>query len=695
MHEPSGSAPGPVDQVSPHPSLVYRPDIDGLRAIAVLSVVGFHAFPLGVRGGFIGVDIFFVISGFLISTIIFHGLETGRFSFLEFYGRRIKRIFPALALILLASYAFGWFALFPHEYAQLGKYIAAGAGFLSNIVLGNESTYFDNFAETKPLLHLWSLGIEEQFYIVWPPLMWLAWRLRIRVLSLTIALAAASFVLNIFGIFIDDVSTFYSPQTRFWELLAGSLLAWHRLHGVDEISALKRKVVGRLGKLSGTRAGEDPSATMRHVQSWSGACLIVFALIFLTKAHPFPGWWALLPTIGAALIIAGGSRSGFNRKVLSHPVMVWFGLISYPLYLWHWPLLSFARIMAGEVPTAGIRIAAVALSMVLAWLTYNLLEKPIRRGGRTGLKVMVLVVVMGAIGGIGYVCYRSHGFTDRASIKNAETVLGELSWGQEEYSDATCRKYFPKFEYCRLAVDAQPTVALIGDSHANHFFLGLAEQYRKKNQNLVMLGGAGCPPLIDILSRYRGKVDRCQNKTSDAIREIANLSSVRTVILAGNWHLYINGWRFAEHYRTLPPWEIRIIGEPTEEDNVKVFNGQLKKTIEFLELHSKNVIVVRQIPELNFEVLRCVAVRPIEITKIEIPCETDSREVKAYLEEYSKYLDRVLADEPGVTDWDPYPYFCDDRKCIAIKDGKPLYRDPAHLSKLGSEYFARRMVTPP
>jgi peptidoglycan/LPS O-acetylase OafA/YrhL len=658
-------------------------------------VVGFHAFPLGVRGGFIGVDIFFVISGFLISTIIFDGLQTGRFSFLEFYGRRIKRIFPALALVLLVSYAFGWFALFPQEYAQLGKYIAAGAGFVSNIVLGNESTYFDNFAETKPLLHLWSLGIEEQFYIVWPPLMWLAWRLRIKILSLTITLAAASFVLNIFGIFIDDVSIFYSPQTRFWELLVGSLLAWHRLHGGDGISALERKVVGSLEKLSGARAGQGPSATLRHVQSWSGACLIALALLFLTKTYPFPGWWALLPTMGAALIIAGGPRSGFNRKVLSHPLMVRFGLISYPLYLWHWPLLSFARIMAGEVPTAGIRIAAVALSVLLAWITYDLLEKPIRRGGRTGLIVMVLVVAIGAIGGIGYVCYRCHGFTDRASIKNAETVLGELSWGQEEYSDATCRKYFPEFEYCRLAADARPTVALIGDSHANHFFLGLAEQYRKKNENLVMLGGAGCPPLIDILSRYRGKLDRCENKTSDAIKEIANLSSVRTVILAGNWHLYINGWRFAEHYRTLPPWEIRIIGEPTEEDNVKVFNRQLRKTIEFLELHSKNVIVVRQIPELNYEVLRCLALRPIEITKIETRCETDSREVKAYLEEYSKYLDRVLANEPDVTDWDPYPYFCDDRKCISITDGKPLYRDEAHLSKLGSEYFASRVLTPP
>ena len=695
MDESIYPAPDQTHQGSPLRSPQYRPDIDGLRAIAVLSVVGFHAFPLEVRGGFIGVDIFFVISGFLISTIIFDGLEAGRFSFLEFYGRRIKRIFPALALILLVSYAFGWFALFPHEYAQLGKYIVAGAGFVSNIVLWNDSGYFDNFAETKPLLHLWSLGIEEQFYIVWPLLLWLAWRFRIRFLGFTIALAAASFALNIFGIYIDDVSTFYSPQTRFWELLTGSLLAWHRLHGRDEISALQRTVTGRLGKISNAGTSEDLSATVRHVQSWSGAFLIAFALLFLTKAHSFPGWWALLPTLGAALIIAGGPSSGFNRKVLSHPLIVWFGLISYPLYLWHWPLLSFARIIVGQVPTAGIRITAVALSVPLAWLTYILLEKPIRRGAYTGFKVTVLVVVMGAVGDIGYACYRSDGLTDRASIKNAETALGDLSWGPEDNSDAMCRKYFTKFNYCKLAVDAQPTVALIGDSHANQFFPGLAEQYRKKNENLVMLGRAACPPLIDILSRYRGKYDWCGNSSSDALKEIANLSSVRTVILAANWHLYVNGSRFAEHYRTLPPWEIRIIGEPTEEDNIDVFSEQLKKTIEFLKLHSKNVIVVKQIPELNFEVSHCLVLRPFEISRKETRCETASGEVKAYLEEYSKYLERVLADEPGVTVWDPYPYFCDDRKCISITDGKPLYRDDVHLSKLGSEYFARRVLTTP
>lgn len=204
-----------------HPK--YRADIDGLRAIAVLSVVIFHAFPKLLVGGFIGVDIFFVISGFLISTIIMGSLEQNSFSFIEFYSRRIKRIFPALLLVLIASFVFGWFMLLADEYKQLGKHIAGGAGFVSNFFFWNESGYFDNAAETKPLLHLWSLGIEEQFYIIWPLLLWLSWKNRFSLLTSTIIVIVISFALNVVKVQSDTTAAFYSPQTRFWELLAGSV----------------------------------------------------------------------------------------------------------------------------------------------------------------------------------------------------------------------------------------------------------------------------------------------------------------------------------------------------------------------------------------------------------------------------------------------------------------------------------------
>lgn len=218
-----------TEMTTPNPHLThpkYRPDIDGLRAVAVLSVVAFHAFPAWMKGGFIGVDVFFVISGFLISTIIFENLDRGTFSFADFYARRIKRIFPALLLVLIASFAFGWFLLLADEFKQLSNHIVAGAGFVSNLVLWSEAGYFDNSAETKPLLHLWSLGIEEQFYIVWPFVLWFAWKRKLNLLTLTVIVSLISFGLNLKGIKQDSVATFYSPQTRFWELLSGSILAW-------------------------------------------------------------------------------------------------------------------------------------------------------------------------------------------------------------------------------------------------------------------------------------------------------------------------------------------------------------------------------------------------------------------------------------------------------------------------------------
>jgi len=213
----------PPDHHLTHPR--YRPDIDGLRAVAVLAVVGFHAFPALVKGGFIGVDIFFVISGFLITTIIIGSLKRNSFSLLKFYSRRIKRIFPALLLVLIASIVIGGFTLLAGEFKQLSLHIAGGAGFISNFVYWKESGYFDNAADTKPLLHLWSLGIEEQFYIIWPILLWLAWKLRLNLFAIIIVLACISLALNIVTVADDGVAAFYSPQTRFWELLAGSVIA--------------------------------------------------------------------------------------------------------------------------------------------------------------------------------------------------------------------------------------------------------------------------------------------------------------------------------------------------------------------------------------------------------------------------------------------------------------------------------------
>jgi peptidoglycan/LPS O-acetylase OafA/YrhL len=372
-----------------HPK--YRRDIDGLRALAVLSVVFYHAFPDILHGGFVGVDIFFVISGFLISTIIFENLENNTFSFFEFYSRRIRRIFPALILVLTLCLIFGWFALLSDEYEQLGKHIASSVAFIQNFILWNESGYFDNSAETKPLLHLWSLGIEEQFYIVFPFLLWATWKTKLSPPVLIIIVGGISLVLNLMCIQKDIVATFYSPQTRFWELLAGSLLGWLTLHPSETISVILAKTSSWIKSVIPMK-DINKFDVISTLFSIIGISLIVWSITQIDGNWAFPGVWAILPVMGAVLIIGAGQAAWVNRFVLSNRVAVWIGLISYPLYLWHWPLLSFARIIEGKIPHRGTRLVIIGASIIFAALTYLLIERPIRFGNRSNFfKVAALV----------------------------------------------------------------------------------------------------------------------------------------------------------------------------------------------------------------------------------------------------------------------------------------------------------------
>lgn len=303
-----------------HPT--YRPDIDGLRAIAVISVVTFHAFPTWIKGGFIGVDIFFVISGFLISTIIFENLESGTFSFAEFYRRRINRIFPALLLVFMVSLIFGWFALLADEYKQLGKHIFAGATFLSNFILWSEAGYFDNSAETKPLLHLWSLGIEEQFYIIWPFAAWISWKKKFNPTILIIISTATSFILNIKGIEKDSTATFYSPQTRFWELLIGSAVANYLFLKKRSFADKKSELNKWISKVIHRKSQKPDHTILSNTSSFIGITLLTYGFWHISKDTSFPGKWALIPVLGASLIIIAGPNAFINRSILSNKIIV-------------------------------------------------------------------------------------------------------------------------------------------------------------------------------------------------------------------------------------------------------------------------------------------------------------------------------------------------------------------------------------
>jgi len=562
-----------------HPK--YRPDIDGLRAIAVLSVVAFHVFPVSIRGGFIGVDVFFVISGFLISTIIFENLDRGTFNFYEFYARRIKRIFPALLLVFLATYILGWFTLLADEYKQLGRHISAGTAFLSNFLLWSEAGYFDNLAETKPLLHLWSLGIEEQFYIVWPFILWFTWKQRLNLLTLTIVLALVSFFLNVKGVNKDEIAAFYSPQTRFWELLSGSVLAWLALYNRDWFFFYRLRIDGWIAKAVYRERVETNGILLNNSTSIFGFLFLVYGFLKITKDVSFPGNWALFPVLGTVLVISAGPKAWVNRCILSNKILIWFGVISFPLYLWHWPLLSFARIIEGETPGFGVRIAIVSLSVLLAWLTYKLVECPLRFGHYNKVKVVGLVTIMAIFGGIGYMTYDRNGLTFRLEDRESFNAYFENSlpeWKFDTEHDistvyrADCNFYnleayrfgratkipLPKINPSCYTVDKSKSyrVLLWGDSHAQQLYYGLSNNLPNNWQ--VLLGiSSGCIPAVVENNSY---VDYCIRSNFHALSTIKHTKPDVVVIAQNSGHDVSNSLGIYTKLKELGVQRIIFIG---------------------------------------------------------------------------------------------------------------------------------------
>jgi len=675
-----------------HPK--YRPDIDGLRAVAVLAVVAFHTSPSWLRGGFIGVDIFFVISGYLISTIIFENLNKGTFSFTEFYARRIKRIFPALLLVLISCFAFGWFALLADEYKQLGKHIAAGSGFISNFILWNESSYFDNSAETKPLLHLWSIGIEEQFYIVWPILLCFAWKRKFNLLTITIIVAVASFVLNTMGVKQDMVATYYSPLTRFWELLSGSLLAWVTLYKKDALANVMLKLDYWLSRIVYSEKQEADGKVISKVLSFVGLLLLVYGFWRINKELSFPGKWALVPVLGTILVIMAGPKAWFNRVILSNRIAVWFGLISFPLYLWHWPILSFARIVEGEVPSRNIRIAAVVLSIALAWLTYRLVERPLRLGKHVKLKVSVLVVLMTIVCGFSYYSYRTN-LIPSGAVK-ALSASKHLGWdipaGSPEQSNL-CNQAFPERalmtskerddNFCLLQSKGIPNVVLIGDSMNLSLFPGLAKY---NDYNILVLSASAAAPFFNVRTTEHGDTIRLNNYKliNHALEYAINNESIKVVLLGTE----------ASPELLVPESNHKItdVLNPTNKDAHNIFISSLRLTIKKLLGADKEVIYVLPYPRLSYDIKSCLSdIRPLTFPH-HIPngCFQPASWFSQNRggEFYNEWVMSVLKEFPQVKVFDASIQFCDSKYCYGSKDGNILYRDDGHLSIFGSNLVA-------
>lgn len=516
---------------SPTHATHYRPDIDGLRAVAVLAVVLHHALPDKLRSGFIGVDIFFVISGYLISSIILTQLRDGRFSFKDFYARRIRRIFPALILVMLATFALGWWWMTPLDLSTLGKHLLAGSVFLSNVVLWREAGYFDDLSSVKPLLHLWSLAIEEQFYLIWPLVLWMLHRWRANALRWILAFLLLSWAYGMVLVRQDPTAAYYHPLGRFWELMVGALLAGMHVYEVGW-RGLIRIPDRRPGAL------DSHSPWRKHALATIGLLLIWLALDRIHPERKFPGGWAILPTLGAALLIAAGPMAWVNRWLLAWRPMVWIGLISYPLYLWHWPLMAYANLQAGGQAGAGALGIIALLSVVLAATTYVLVEVPVRFGAlRWRAVAPMLAFLMAGVGALGVWTWTQKGFESRfppiireMTARGGSAVITE-GW---RYHDCILEPRVDPSAYKDFCIDKnrRPLVFLWGDSHASSLYPGFkALQDSGRYQfGIGERAGAICPPILKTNPR---PMCREQNEASiEAIRR----SKPDIVVLYAWWH---------------------------------------------------------------------------------------------------------------------------------------------------------------
>jgi peptidoglycan/LPS O-acetylase OafA/YrhL len=631
----------------------YRPDIDGLRVIAVVPVVLYH---FGVRpfsGGYVGVDVFFVISGYLITSLIHGEMQDGRFSIVDFYERRVRRIFPALFAMLAVTAIAALVALFPNALIAFGKSLLATAGFVSNFQFWSEAGYFDAAASEKPLLHTWSLAVEEQFYLLFPGLLLLLrGASRKRLLAVLGIILLASLALNIWGIRHWPVSTFYLLPSRFWELMLGSILA-----------------IG---------AFETPHG-VRNVLSALGLVLIGIAVFTFTAATPFPGENALLPCLGAALVIQGGAGGlGAVNRLLANRVLVLIGLMSYSLYLWHWPVLVIAKAYSPDGLGAVETVALIALSAALAALSWRYIERPFR--GRSGILsrnrlFAAAGISIALLAAAGAVMWTTKGLPQRYDAR-VQTILAEANDTEPRIKRCLgiSAADVANGKLCKVGnEDAPPSFILWGDSHAESMMPALDGAARDKGRAGVFTGNGNCPPLMGI---DQPEAPRCK-AFNDAVAKLATSKGIAEVFLHCRWAEYAGTSPFIAEDRP-----IVLNDNRAPNDNLSVLARGLTRTVQMLTDAHKKVVIIASVPEFREAVPEALA---------RIALSGSHRDIRptraAYLARQQAVFDLFaqLQSKFAVTIVYPHEVLCASGICEAERDGRPLYRDFHHLSVWGAD----------
>ncbi len=642
--------------MKPLDSTPYRADIDGLRAIAVLSVVIFHAFPTFLQGGFVGVDIFFVISGFLITSIILKQATLNTFSLSHFYANRIRRIFPALLLVLIFSLVLGWFSLTADEYKQLGFHAAGGALFIDNFVFWRESGYFDNPAETKPLLHLWSLAIEEQFYLAWPLVLLFLLKFTKAVGRALVILILISLTYSAWKVGVNPIADFFSPLTRAWELLLGGLLAYALLKNIT----LKKP--------------------QQEIASAAGLLLIASAILLINKTRAFPGLWALLPTLGAVLLI-WARDSYINQKILAHPVLVAVGLISYPLYLWHWPLLIFARIFEGETPAIGVRALLLLTSLGLAWATYQFIEKPIRFSKRSKWLIWTLSILMLITFTAGVAVKNNRGFKFRNQHQfNADPATMVIGADRDSHKRGCGLEHLTKekIEWCTNDnKQAIQNFVVLGDSKGEALFFGLSRESHS-DESWMMIGP------VNLVSGYSEGLAKL------AVDRVTADPAIKTVVL----HNALRG---------LTPLNqtTGLIDYAVTSEKISEWVTAYSRAIQTFEKSGKRVIFVIDNPTLP-DPSSCISgdmtpfawLNKFIYRNVNPNCTVQYSDHIKGTAPYQTFLKQLKDANPSVIVFDPLQQLCDitNNICTYAENRIFLYSYGDHISDYAGSKIARELL---
>lgn len=631
----------------------YRSEIDGLRAVAVLPVVFFHAGFEPFAGGFIGVDVFFVISGYLITNLILAELACGEFSLLRFYERRARRILPALYLVIIVSLPIAWLTLPPNSMKNFSQSVAAITLFSSNFLFWIEQGYFDAASELKPLLHTWSLAVEEQFYFFYPLILVFLWR-RLRskfegVLALALLL---SFAIAQWYVHRSPLAAFYLLPTRAWELLIGALVCIYLL---------------KVKRHQFARATNEIGGTF-------GLLLIFFSIVAYNRQTPFPGVFALTPTLGTALVIIFATQQTLTGRLLSYKPLVGLGLISYSFYLWHQPLFVFARHMSLEEPDLGLMLALVLLAFFFAYLTWRFVEVPFRRRDFLKRKLIFQLALAGCISFL------------------LLGVYGHLTEG------------FPTKEPLRDSKLTDQNFIVIGDSHGGHLVSGISST---TTGEVLSRTSMGCIPFRNV-DRYdsRFKPGECARQVNQFLDEVILENPDAIVVLSSMGPVYLDGVPFnGKDSARVDGLGVELITDKSIKDRYKVYEIGLRQTLaELSALSNPRVVFAVDVPELGIDFGCANIPKKRSIGNFDLgdvldsqafykKCFVPRQEYDERVRAYKELVTSVVAEFPKVVLFDPSNFFCDREKCKGYDEVFGfLYRDFDHLSESGSRYFAESLV---